>query len=106
VSETILSPFSGWILLAIFSIIWIFLWYYWGKKAKTLDGYMLAGRNVGIALGAATAMATWVTSNTTMAAPQLAYQMGLWGMIGYSLGSMGLIFFAPMSQRIKTLLPS
>jgi Na+/proline symporter len=50
-------------------------------------------------------MATWVTSNTTMAAPQLALQMGLWGMIGYSLGSMGLILFAPMAERIRTLMP-
>jgi Na+/proline symporter len=58
-----------------------------------------------LALGTATAMATWVTSNTTMAAPQIAYQMGLWGMIGYSLGSMGLIFFAPMAERIRTLMP-
>ncbi|MCG8608045.1 urea transporter [bacterium] len=83
----------------------MFLGWYWGKKAKSLEGYMLAGRNVGLALGTATAMATWVTSNTTMAAPQIAYQMGLWGMIGYSLGSMGLIFFAPMAERIRTLMP-
>jgi Na+/proline symporter len=50
-------------------------------------------------------MATWVTSNTTMAAPQLALQMGIWGMIGYSLGSVGLLLFAPLAQRIHQLMP-
>ena len=66
---------------------------------------MLAGRKVGLALGTATAMATWVTSNTTMAAPQLALQLGLWGMIGYSLGSIGLLLFAPLARRIRALMP-
>ncbi len=101
----VLTPQAGWLLLAGFSVVWIYLGYFWGRRAKSLDGYMLAGRNVGIALGTATAMATWVTSNTTMAAPQLAFQMGVWGMIGYSLGSMGLLFFAPMAERIRALMP-
>jgi len=105
-TDAVLTPSTGWVLLALFSIAWIALGWRLGRKAKTLDGYMLAGRNVGLALGTATAMATWVTSNTTMAAPQLAYQMGLWGMVGYSLGAMGLIFFAPMAERIRALMPA
>src|SRR5690606_25593981 len=64
-----------------------------------------AGRNVGLALATATAMATWVTSNTTMTAPQLTYQLGVWGMVGYSLGAVGLLLFAPLARRIKSLLP-
>lgn len=105
-SDAILSPAIGWVLLGLFSLVWIALGWHWGRKAKqSLDHYMLAGRNVGLALGTATAMATWVTSNTTMAAPQLAFQMGIWGMVGYSLGAMGLIFFAPMAQRIRALMP-
>ena len=51
-------------------------------------------------------MATWVTSNTTMAAPQLALQLGIWGMLGYSLGSVGLMMFAPLAARIKNLMPA
>lgn len=101
----VLDASTGWLLLAVFSVVWIGLGWFWGRKAKTLDGYMLAGRNVGLALGTATAMATWVTSNTTMAAPQLAFQMGIWGMLGYSLGSLGLVFFAPMAERIRALMP-
>jgi Na+/proline symporter len=97
---------TGWLILALFSVLWIALGAWLGRRGGGLDGYMLAGRRVGLALGTATAMATWVTSNTTMAAPQLALQMGVWGMLGYSLGSVGLILFAPLARRIHALMPS
>ena len=100
-----LDPNTGWLILIIFSVLWIVLGAYLGRKSKGLEGYMLAGRKVGLALGTATAMATWVTSNTTMAAPQLALQMGVWGMLGYSLGSVGLMLFAPLAKRIHSLMP-
>lgn len=101
----ILNPATGWILMALLSALWIGLGIYWGKKAKNLDGFMLAGRNVGLAFGTATAMATWVTSNTTMLAPQFALQLGLWGMIAYSMAAFGLFLFAPLARRIKDLMP-
>ncbi|MGD8575552.1 MAG: sodium:solute symporter family protein, partial [Thiohalophilus sp.] len=105
VNSAILDPNIGWLILAVFSVIWIWLGWFWGRKAKELDDYMLAGRRVGMALGTATAMATWVTSNTTMVAPQFALQLGIWGMLGYSLGSVGLMLFAPLARRIRQLLP-
>lgn len=104
--SSILPVGTGWTLLVIFSIAWIALGLYWGRKANTLDGYMLAGRNVGLALGTATAMATWVTSNTVMLAPQFAIQFGLWGMLAYSTASFGLFLFAPMARRIRQLMPN
>lgn len=101
-----LDASTGWLILAIFSLLWILLGAYLGRRSVGLEGFMLAGRKVGLALGTATAMATWVTSNTTMAAPQLALQMGVWGMLGYSLGSVGLMLFAPLARRIHALMPS
>ena len=105
-NSPVLSPAIGWSILGAFSIFWIVLGAWLGKRSKGFDGHVLAGRNVGLALGMATAMATWVTSNTTMAAPQLAYQLGIWGMVGYSLGAVGLVLFAPMAERIKHLMPN
>jgi Na+/proline symporter len=105
VNSAVLDANTGWLILAGFSALWIGLGWFWGRKAKQLDDYMLAGRSVGLALGTATAMATWVTSNTTLVAPQFALQLGLWGMLGYSLGSVGLILFAPMVRRIRQLVP-
>ena len=104
VNSAILDSSTGWLILAIFSAIWIALGWFWGRKATQLDEFMLAGRNVGISLATATAMATWVTSNTTMAAPQLSLQLGIWGMAGYSLGAIGLMFFAPLAKRIRNLM--
>lgn len=106
VTEGILDPVIGALILAAFSVLWVGLGWWFGRRVQDLDGYMLAGRKVGLALGTATAMATWVTSNTTMAAPQLALQMGIWGMVGYSLGSVGLLLFAPLAQRIRRLMPN
>jgi len=106
VNNAILNPDLGWAILAGFSLLWVILGWYWGRNDDELDEYVLAGRKVGLALGTATAMATWVTSNTTMAAPQLAYQMGIWGMLGYSLGSVGLLMFAPLAKRIRMLMPA
>ena len=103
--SALLDPAVGWLILAVFSAVWVWLGWFWGRKATRLDDFMLAGRNVGMALGVATAMATWVTSNTTMAAPQLALQLGIWGMVGYSLGAVGLILFAPLATRIRSLMP-
>ena len=101
----ILSPSTGWLLMAALSALWIVLGLYWGRKAKNMDGFMLAGRNVGLAFGTATAMATWITSNTTMLAPQFALQLGIWGMVAYSTAAFGLFLFAPLAKRIKQVMP-
>ncbi len=103
--QAIISEGTGWLLLAILSVLWIALGIYWGRKAKGVDGFMLAGRNVGLALGTATAMATWITSNTTMLAPQFALELGIWGMVAYATASFGLFMFAPLAQRIRKLMP-
>lgn len=103
--NAVLSPAVGWLLLAVFGVAWVALGIYWGRKANDLDGFMLAGRNVGLALGSATAMATWVTSNTVMLAPKFALQMGIWGMLAYSTAAFGLFLFAPLAYRIRRLMP-
>lgn len=92
-------------IVVVFGVIWVAFGWWLGRRNRTVDDFMLAGRNVGMALATATAMATWVTSNTTLVAPQLTYQFGVWGMIGYSMAALGLILFAPLAQRIKALMP-
>ncbi len=102
----LLSPTTGWILLGAFSVLWIALGIYWGRRNRNFEDHALAGRNVGLALGSATAAATWITSNTTMLAPQFALELGIWGMLAYSSAAFGLILFAPMAKRIRTLMPN
>ncbi len=100
-----ITPQVGWIVVIGLGALWVALGIYWGRKAKDSEGFMLAGRNIGLALGSATAMATWVTSNTVMVAPKLAFTQGIWGMIGYSTAAIGLMIFAPLALRIRRLLP-
>jgi len=102
----LLQPTTGWILLAIFSVLWVGLGFYWGRRNKSFEDHALAGRNIGLALGSATAVATWITSNTTMLAPQFALELGIWGMLAYSMAAFGLLLFAPMAGRIRTLMPN
>ncbi|MCX4240855.1 sodium:solute symporter family transporter [Paraliomyxa miuraensis] len=102
----LLGPELGWMILGAFSVLWVALGLFWGRRARSLDGFMVAGRNVGLALGTATAMATWVTSNTTMLAPQIALELGVWGMLAYSTASLGLLLFAPLATRIRRLMPN
>ncbi len=101
----ILSPTLGWILVSVFGVVWVALGIWWGRKARSIEGFMVAGRNVGLALGTATAVATWITSNTTMLAPQFALQLGVWGMLAYSTASFGLFLFAPLAKRIRRVMP-
>lgn len=96
---------TGWTVVIVLGVLWVTLGIFWGKKAKDSEGFMLAGRKVGLSLGAATAMATWVTSNTTMLAPVFALTLGVWGMLAYSTASFGLILFAFFAIRIRKLLP-
>ena len=93
------------IILVAFGAAWVVFGWWLGRSNRTADDFMLAGRSVGIALASATAMATWITSNTTLVAPQLTYQFGIWGMVGYSMATLGLLLFAPMAKRIKKLMP-
>lgn len=104
-NEAFLSPSLAWFLLAVFSVMWIGLGAFWSRQVGTTSQYLFAGRNVGLALVTATVMATWVTGNTVLAAPEQAYVIGMWGMIGYSFAGFGLLFFAPVSVRIRKLMP-
>ncbi|MGM0480514.1 MAG: sodium:solute symporter family protein [Pseudomonadota bacterium] len=105
-TEFALDRWLGLTIVAVFGVAWVLFGYWLGRKNKSHEDFALAGRNVGFAFAAATAMATWVTSNTTLVAPQLTYQFGLWGMVGYSFAALGLLLFAPMAKRIKALLPN
>jgi Na+/proline symporter len=102
----LLDPGLAWMLLVIFSVLWIALGIWWGRRGSgDADDYLLAGRNIGLALSTATLMASWVTGNTTLAAPEVGYTLGLWGMFGYALAGLGLLLFAPLAIRIKRVMP-
>ena len=106
-SVPFLAPGIAWALVVLFSVLWVALGIAWGRRGQNdADDYMLAGRNIGLALSTATLMASWVTGNTTLLAPEFGYKTGLWGMFSYALAGLGLILFAPLASRIKQLMPN
>ena len=51
----LLSPGIAWALVVVFAVLWIALGVAWGRGGKgDADDYMLAGRNIGLALSTAT----------------------------------------------------
>ncbi|HKJ12752.1 MAG TPA: hypothetical protein VJ976_10250 [Ornithinimicrobium sp.] len=105
--DAFLDPLVGAAIMVVFSLLWIGLGVHWGRtNSEGTKGYLFAGRNVGLALVTATLMATWVTGNTVLAAPEQAYKIGVWGVIGYCFAGFGLLAFAPLALRIRRLMPN
>lgn len=52
--DPILPTSIAWGLLAAFSVLWVVLGWWLGRRNKTAEDHMLAGRNVGLALATAT----------------------------------------------------
>jgi len=102
------SQVTGYAVVAILSIIWIGVGLYFarGDHAGTFEDYSVSGRSVGFGLGVGTLLASWITANTVLAAPQIAYQLGFLGIFGYmAAGGLGLLFFVPVAHRVKKYLP-
>lgn len=104
--QRFLEPSTVWLLVFGFAVAWIGLGYFWSRKNKTTDDFLFAGRGVGLALGITTIMASWVTGNTALSAPELGFTLGVWGMIGYAMAAPGIILFIPIARRIKALMPN
>lgn len=94
-------------IIAIFGAIWIGVGLHVARRVKGTDDYLVAGRNVGVALGSATILATWVTGNTILAAPESGYTFGVLGVLGYAVGGgIAVLAFAPLAKRLRKLLPA
>lgn len=103
---TFISPEAALLVIGIMSLLILAFGYYVSKRhVKNANDFLFAGRNVGLALGTATLVAAWITGNTTMAAPELAYNVGLIGSLAISTMGLSLAIFAPLARRIKRLMP-
>lgn len=105
--KSFISPeLAIFVIIAMSACIILFGIYVSKKHIKNSSDYLYAGRNVGLALGTATLVAAWITGNTTMAAPEMAYNVGLIGSVAISTMGLSLLLFAPLAIRIKRLMPN
>lgn len=94
-------------LIVVLGALWIYVGVRSSRRVTSTDDYLVGGRNVGVALGAATILATWVTGNTILAAPESGYTYGVLGVLGYAVGgSVAVMAFAPLAARLHAILPA
>lgn len=94
-------------LIVLLGGLWIYIGIRSARRVQDTDDYLVGGRNVGVALGSATILATWVTGNTILAAPESGYTYGVLGVLGYAVGgSIAVVAFAPLAARLHAILPS
>lgn len=87
-------------------ILFVAVGWYLSRSVKTADQYILGTGRLGVAFGSASLLAFWITGNTTLAAPESAYTMGILGAIGYAfLGGIAVILFAWIARRIHEVIP-
>lgn len=97
----------GILIIVLFGALWVSVGLRVARRVHGTDDYLVGGRNVGVALGSATILATWVTGNTILAAPESGYTFGVLGILGYALGGgIAVLAFAPLASRLRRLLPA
>ena len=94
-------------VIVAFGALWVGVGLRVASRVSGTDDYLVGGRNVGVALGSATILATWVTGNTILAAPESGYTFGVLGVLGYAVGGgIAVLAFAPLAHRLRLLLPA
>lgn len=97
----------GLLLVGLLGALWIYIGLRVSRRVKNTDDYLVGGRRVGVALGGATILATWVTGNTILAAPESGYTFGVLGVLGYAVGGgIAVLAFAPVASRLHKVLPA
>ena len=105
--ETFISAPLALVIVGAISVMLLSFGVFVGKKvSKSSNDFLYAGRNVGLALSTATLLAAWITSNTTMSAPEQGYTIGIISCFGYATAGLSLCIFAPLALRIKKIMPN
>lgn len=100
-----------WIILALYLGASVFIGLRARKYVENMEGYLVAGRRVGVALGSATLMATEIGIVTFMYMGELGYMtgfscfvLGIIGLLGYLvIGKTGFLISAMRRLRVITI---
>src|SRR3989344_6649342 len=103
-----ISQSSGYLLLAIYGVAMVLItWFFarW-KKYKTIQGFLVAERNVKWWLGAASIAASWIWAPALFISVQSAYQQGLPGIFWFTFPNIiALLLFIWLAPKIREKMP-
>lgn len=103
-----LTASQGYLLLAVYGVVMIAVTYIFGRWSgyRSLQGFLVAGRDVSWWLGATSIAASWVWAPALFVSVQSAYQQGLPGIFWFVVPNMiALLLFIFLAPRIREKLP-
>ena len=103
-----ISQSTGYWLLLIYGIFMIAITYFFArwKKYKTIQGFLVAERNVSWWLGAASIAASWIWAPALFVSVQMAYEKGLPGIFWFTFPNIiALLLFIFLAPKIREKLP-
>lgn len=100
------SSTQAWVTIAIFFVVWVLVGAVLKRFVVTEEDQLLAGRNVGNALGILTVMAAWITTGTVLGTSEFAFGFGLLGIVAIMVaGGPSMLLMGVFAPRIQSLMP-
>ncbi|MBI3032302.1 hypothetical protein HYY69_02405 [Candidatus Woesearchaeota archaeon] len=107
-SITTLPAWMGYLILVIYGIFMILITYVFArwKQYKTIQGFLVAERNVSWWLGAASIAASWIWAPALFISVQVSYKQGLPGIFWFVIPNIiALLIFMFLAPKIREKLP-
>ena len=103
-----LSQSTGYLTLLAYGIFMVLITYFFARwtKYKSIQGFLVAERNVKWWLGATSIAASWIWAPALFVSTQFAYQQGLPGIFWFTFPNIiALLLFMFLAPKIREKLP-
>lgn len=105
---TLLSPSLGFLYLGIFGVAMVLITVFFGRRVgtKSVDGFLVADRQIPWWLGGTSVAASWTWAVALMISVQQAYQHGLAGIFWFTVPNIAAVLvFLWLGPKIRGHLP-
>ncbi|HEY4508111.1 MAG TPA: hypothetical protein VJJ55_00455 [Candidatus Paceibacterota bacterium] len=103
-----LTASQGYLLLAVYGVFMIAITYFFArwKRYHSIQGFLVAGRNVNWWLGATSIAASWIWAPALFVSVQFAYQQGLPGIFWFTFPNIiALLIYIWLAPKIREKMP-
>ncbi len=103
-----LTPKQGYTLLVLYGVCMMAITYFFArwKRYRSIQGFLVAERNVSWWLGATSIAASWIWAPALFVSVQSAYQQGLAGIFWFTFPNViALLLYIFLAPRIRERLP-